>query len=554
MDADLFLQQFGHLTQGEGGIKKLRDVILQLAVRGKLVEQNSADEPAEVLLKRVKPISSRTRTELKMPNVKDLEKPFLLPRGWSWTLFGQIFDFQGGGQPPKTKFIYEPKTDYIRLIQIRDLGEKPAPVYVPASSISKTCKEGDILVGRYGASVGKVFWGISGAYNVALCKMIFDEKSLYNRFIFTFLNSDLFQKPIKSYSRSAQDGFNKGDVFPILVPLPPLAEQKRIVAKVDELMALCDKLEAEQKAQRTLKTQAVQSTLHHLTSAESPASFGTSLNILERTFGNWFDDLATVKHLRATILQLAVQGKLVPQNPTDEPASELLKRIETEKKRLVKEGKIKRPPTVAPIDDKDSPLILPAGWSWARMGEVYDVRDGTHDSPKYQTEGYPLVTSKDFVNGRISFDKCKLISKEDHEKIAQRSKVDNGDILFSMIGGNIGNMVLVDTDREFSIKNVALFKYYSLDFSMPDFLRIVLKNLSENVQHQAIGGAQPFVSLGFLRGAQIGLPPLAEQKRIVAKVDELMTLCDQLEAHITQTQTLNTHLMDSLIHRMTAAA
>lgn len=551
MDADLFLQQFGHLAQGEGGIKKLRDVILQLAVQGRLVKQNASEESAESLLKHMNIQKSKKASENPVP--------FAIPASWRWVKLNEIAALQIGKTPSRKETAYwsESKYPWVSIADLKHLSTITSTKEGITELAAQDCFNSRIspkgtLVMSFKLTIGKTsFLGMDAYHNEAIIS-IFPKIDDLKIFMFWALSGlDLTTEQSNAIKGNT---LNREKLENLDFPLPPLAEQKRIVTKVDELMALCDKLEAEQKTQRTLKAQAVQSTLHHLTTAEIPASFGTSLNILERTFGTWFDDLATVKHLRATILQLAVQGKLVPQNPTDEPASELLKRIEAEKKRLVKEGKIKRPPTVAPIDDSDEPFILPVGWAWARMGEVYDVRDGTHDSPKYQTEGYPLVTSKDFVNGRISFDKCKLISKEDHEKISYRSKVDNGDILFSMIGGNIGNMVLVDTDREFSIKNVALFKYYSLDVSIPNFLRITLKNLSENVQHQAIGGAQPFVSLGFLRGAQIGLPPLAEQKRIVAKVDELMTLCDQIEAHITHTQTLNTHLMDSLIHRMTEAA
>jgi type I restriction enzyme S subunit len=281
--------------------------------------------------------------------------------------------------------------------------------------------------------------------------------------------------------------------------------------------------------------------------AEGPASFRQDASFALQVLPSLTTTPAQIKQLRQTILNLAVRGKLVEQDPSDEPAVELLKRIAVEKARLVKEKKIKRPPTVASIDPANSPFILPENWARVQMGEVYDVRDGTHDSPRYQAEGYPLITSKDFVDGRISFDNCKYITREDHEKISQRSKVDAGDILFSMIGGNIGNMVLVDTDQEFSIKNVALFKYFSLDLSLPNFLKVVLKNLSENVQQKAIGGAQPFVSLGFLRGALICLPPLAEQHRIVAKVDELMALCDQLEQQLSQADQQRRRLLEAVL-------
>jgi type I restriction enzyme S subunit len=346
----------------------------------------------------------------------------------------------------------------------------------------------------------------------------------------------------------AYPAINDADFSLLPFPLPPLGEQHRIVAKVDELMALCDQLEAARQQREQSRERLVAATLHRLNQpAEDPESFRQVASFALQVLPSLTTTPAQIKQLRQTILNLAVRGKLVEQDPSDEPAVELLKRIVVEKARLVKEKKIKRPPSVASIDPANSPFILPENWARVQMGEVYDVRDGTHDSPRYQAEGYPLITSKDFVDGRISFDNCKYITREDHEKISQRSKVDAGDILFSMIGGNIGNMVLVDTDQEFSIKNVALFKYFSLDLSLPNFLKVVLKNLSENVQQKAIGGAQPFVSLGFLRGALICLPPLAEQHRIVAKVDELMALCDQLEQRLSQADQQRRRLLEAVL-------
>ena len=236
-----------------------------------------------------------------------------------------------------------------------------------------------------------------------------------------------------------------------------------------------------------------------------------------------------ITDLRTSILQYAVQGKLVEQNPQDEPASELLKRIKAEKEQLIKEGKIKKEKTLPPITQDEIPYDLPQGWQWVRMQEVYDVRDGTHDSPKNVTIGIPLITSKDFKNGKINFDNAKLISADDHKKIEQRSHVDDGDILYSMIGGNIGNMVIVKKERDFSIKNVALFKYYDKKLSEPYFLKLLLEAITFDFKNKAFGGAQQFVSLNFIRNYLIPLPPLAEQKRIVAKVEELLNLVNKLE-------------------------
>lgn len=262
-------------------------------------------------------------------------------------------------------------------------------------------------------------------------------------------------------------------------------------------------------------------------------------------------NLVGIQKLRELILEMAVRGLLVPQDPNDEPASVLLEKIAAEKAQLIKEGKIKKTKALPEIAEDEKPFDLPSGWEWIRLNDAYDVRDGTHDSPKAQQSGYPLVTSKNLSSGKLDLTDIKYISEQDHLKIQDRSKVDLGDILFAMIG-SIGNPVIVDIPDEFSIKNVALFKYYRADLASPKYLKNFLEHASVEMKENAAGGVQSFVSLSFLRTFVIALPPLEEQKRIVVKVDELMALCDQLENetlnHIDTHQTLVSTLLGNLVN------
>jgi type I restriction enzyme S subunit len=159
----------------------------------------------------------------------------------------------------------------------------------------------------------------------------------------------------------------------------------------------------------------------------------------------------------------------------------------------------------------------------------------------------PRPVEPNFVNGKIDFSTTRQVSAKDHFKIVKRSKVDKLDILFSMIGGNIGNQVIVEDECEFSIKNVALFKYYSKELTFPYFIKKYMEQLAYGLQAKAAGGAQPFVSLGFLRNLVIAVPPLAEQHRIVAKVDQLMALCDRLEGAIAAAQSKQTDLLNAVM-------
>jgi len=259
-----------------------------------------------------------------------------------------------------------------------------------------------------------------------------------------------------------------------------------------------------------------------------------------------------IKKLRELILELAVRGKLVPQDPNDEPASGLLKRIAEEKARLVAEGKIKKTKALPEVSEEEQFFELPIGWTWCRLQDAFDVRDGTHDTPKYQPSGYPLVTSKNLSTGKLDLNDVKFISEEDHLKISARSKVDRGDILFAMIG-SIGNPVVVDTDIPFSIKNVALLKRYAPGQISTDFLLLYLLVAAADMREKSAGGVQSFVSLGSIRLYPFAFPALSEQHRIVAKVDELMALCDRLEAQQADADSAHAQLVQALLDSLTQA-
>ena len=256
-----------------------------------------------------------------------------------------------------------------------------------------------------------------------------------------------------------------------------------------------------------------------------------------------------IPRLRRFILYLAVRGKLVEQDPNDESASELLTRIRKTRSLKISQRTLKRTKELSPLSGETLGLALPEGWIFSRLGTVYDVRDGTHNTPKYVDHGLPLVTSKNLSKGALSFDDAKMISEADHRHISERSKVDQDDILLAMIG-SIGNPVIVETSVEFSIKNIALFKYFDRDLSCPQYLRYFLAFTSGEMKKQASGGLQPFVSLNFLRNYIFSLPPLAEQHRIVSKVDELMALCDRLEEGRIARETTRDRLAAACLARL----
>lgn len=249
--------------------------------------------------------------------------------------------------------------------------------------------------------------------------------------------------------------------------------------------------------------------------------------------------------LREKILDLAMQGKLVEQDTGDEPASVLLEKIKAEKAELVKEGKIKKSKKLPEITDDEKPFEIPDSWEWVRLGDVLDVRDGTHDTPKYITEGVPLITSKNIRNGYLSFEDLNYISEEDSQKIDQRSKVDRGDIIFAMIG-SIGNPVIINTDIRFCIKNVALLKHFTNLIDM-NYVLQCMHILQTRFNENASGAVQKFISLRKIREQVMPYPPLAEQKRIADKVSELFKQVDIIEKNVAEYQDLEKAMRSKLL-------
>lgn len=228
----------------------LKKSLLQAAIQGKLVEQHDSDGNVDELIEAINTERERLINEkiIKKPKalnpITEEDIPFDIPDSWKWIRHNEIFQVIGGSQPPKAKFIFESTEGYIRLYQTRDYGNNPQPVYIPISDAKKVSKEGDILLARYGGSLGKVFWAEDGAYNVALAKVVPLYKSdlVSKKYIYYYYLSPIYQSFVQKMSRSAQAGFNKGDLNELLFPLPPFEEQKRIVEKLEQLLPLCDEL------------------------------------------------------------------------------------------------------------------------------------------------------------------------------------------------------------------------------------------------------------------------------------------------------------------------
>ncbi len=554
------------------GIKKLRELILELAVRGKLVPQDPNDEPASVLLERIAAEKAQLIKDKKiklpkaLPEISEDEKPFEVPKGWEWTRFIDLLDFSGGGQPPKSYFSEEKLDGYVQLIQIRDLGPNPQPVYIPQEKASKFCTSNDVMVGRYGASVGKVFWGKEGAYNVALIKIHNELGAFIPEYIFLLLKSPLGQSFFGGISRSAQDGFSKNDIAHKLIPFLCKKQQKRIVTKVDELMGLCDALEAQTENSITAHQTLVEVLLEALLKApeqtatpeQATAQFQQNWQRLSEHFDTLFTTTASIDTLKQTILQLAVMGKLVPQNPNDEPAAKLLERIAAEKAQLIKDKKIKKQKPLPEITDEEKPFELPEGWEWCRFDDA-----ALSSSAGWSPQCLPTPRNGDSWGVlKVSAVTWGVFNPEENKELPPHleprieHEVQSGDFLISR--ANTADLVakavvvpdLVPKNLMMSDKVIRFKLHESVN---GEYLNLMNNSqVSRDYYNRVAGGTSSSmknVSREQIRSLAVSFPPQDEQHRIVAKVDELMTLCEQLKARLTDAQTTKLHLTDAIVEQ-----
>ncbi|MCA9032264.1 MAG: restriction endonuclease subunit S, partial [Planctomycetaceae bacterium] len=346
----------------------------------------------------------------------------------------------------------------------------------------------------------------------------------------------------------------KGKLEALPIPLPPLAEQKRIVAKVDELMGLLDELDRQQAQREEVRQAACVSVLHHLTAPTDEDDQPTKpapWPRLQRNFNTLIQTPTDVQELRKTILQLAVTGRLVEQDESDESADDLLNKIDATKAERIASGEL---PKSAKNKNDSAPILnwdIPVGWAVTNLNRVCSlVTDGEHLTPtRVSYEAVPLVTAKNVRDGSLDMNNTDFVSEETAEKCWRRCQPQHLDILMVCVGATTGRLTVVRNPPEMVIvRSVALFRPFS-DYVDSDYLAVVLR--SPHGQKQVWGGvkqsAQPCLYISKSKGIAIPLPPLAEQGRIVSRVNELMTLCDQLEQQLTDHQTTATQLTESLI-------
>ncbi len=565
------VRQFGLLATAPGGVSRLRDLILTLAVQGKLVEQSDRDEPVAVVLRELQLAKGDAvpRRRSRATDTDDaLIAPFALPDTWEWVRLGEVTDISGGVTLGRKGAIEQPLAlPYLRVANVQRwnvLCDDLKTITVGRAELARyQLRAGDLLITE-GGDWDKVGRTAIWRDELLVClhqNHVFKARGLTPRWnpewAQLYLNSPIARAYFVSCSKQTTNlaSINMTQLKACTFPLPPVAEQARIVARVDELMRLCDALEAKGRLEAEQHARLLGTLLGTLTGSSTPEELAANWQRVADHFDLLLDRPEAVDALEQTILQLAVRGLLVPQDSSDAPASTLLDAIAEEKCKWNIERRGKREATESRTDRLIIPFPAPPGWIWVGLDQIaLQITDGTHHTPTYKTSGIAFISVKDIDGSTVSFADCKYIAEEEHRQINARCNPERGDMLLCRIG-TLGRPTLVDTDRPFSLfVSVGLLK---LPKSQPigGYLHMVLSSplLAEQYQSIKAGGSHTNkLNLGDIPRLQIPLPPLAEQARIIGRVTELLRLCADLRQRLTASQSTQSHLAEALVESAAA--
>lgn len=557
------------------GIKKLRELILELAVRGKLVPQDPNDEPASELLKRIAAEKAelvkqgKIKKQKPLPEISEDEKPFELPVGWEWCRFGSLpIMYSTGLDRGKSQQSSENMFKYFKMNNILNSGgfdlTDMTRVNATQDEVEQySLKENDFLFNTRNSKelVGKTCVFTSTGqdivlYNNNILRAVFLDGILsYQIDIWMKSSSGKAElEKIKSGTTNVW-AIYQGKLELLFCLIPPLAEQYRIVAKVDELMLLCDQLEQQSLTSLQAHSQLVETLLSTLPNSQNAEELAENWARISQHFDTLFTTEASIDALKQTILQLAVMGKLVPQDPTDEPASELLKRIEQEKAQLVKEGKIKKQKPLPLVCEEDNPFELPIGWSAVRLNQVAFLTGG------FAYKSTSFINEKSFQvlrMGNIRPDELRLnenpvfipqvIAEQtsDYELLA-------GDIVLTMTGTKgkrdyLYSLIIPDNLSGKLYLNQRICKVRVFVTNVK-YVNLVLKSneILNHIYVKSTGTAnQANIGMGDIAQWEIPLPPLNEQNSIVNIVEKLINICETLKSRLQSAQQTQLYLADAL--------
>jgi type I restriction enzyme, S subunit len=553
MSAEMLLKHFDRIADTPDAIPCLRKFILDLAVRGKLVEQNPEDEPASNLLKRIETEKVRLTKERRqsykpLSLITKTEEPFRCPTNWSWIRIGDCLEMINGRAFKPTEW----QEVGLPIVRIQNLNDTKAPFnfceerQVQAKHLINS---GSFLIswsGTPGTSFGAYIWERGkAALNQHIFKCFQIGNAFFDKFLKIAINGQLDEMIDKAHGGVGLQHITKGKLENLILPLPPLFEQHRIVGKVNELMALCDELESTQAKSEKRRDRLVSATLHGLNNGEIDSDAKEKLSFKEsaRFYFNHLQRLSTrpehVHQLRQTILNLAVRGKLVPQEVGDNKTTDMLELIVKEQQTAFLAGHLKKQSAFSKSETYSHPFVIPKTWQWLRVSMLitFGPQNGASPKPTTDVRAPKALTLTATTSGYL---------QSAHYKHVELTKADcenywlsPGDMLIQR--GNtreyVGMAAVFDGPPQSFVFPDLMIRIRFSDILVLRFIHMVLISppLRRYFSELATGASSsmPKISQSVLLNAPIPLPPFAEQNRIVAKVEELMALCDELEKQIT---------------------
>lgn len=535
------------------GIKKLRELILELAVRGKLVPQDPTDEPASVLLESIAAEKARLikakkiKKPIDLSEITDEEKLFELPQGWEWVRLGDLSSDIHYGYTASAKESFSG----VRLLRITDIqNDKVNWTTVPDCDIEEDripnylLENDDILIARTGGTIGKSYLveninvrSVFASYLIRVKRIDF----MFSPYIKTYLGSQLYWHQLfDNAAGTGQPNVNATALKSLFVTLPPLNEQPRIVAKVDELMALCDQLEQQTLTSIGAHATLVETLLETLINSADAAELEQNWARISEHFDTLFTTEQSIDALKQTILQLAVMGKLVRQDPTDEPASVLLEKIAAEKAQLIKDKKIKKEKPLPPISDDEKPFELPQGWEWCRIGNAAISTDyGLSEKTFKSNEGVPVLKMGDIQSGTVVLGRQEKVPSSTEGLPDLYLKSD--DLLYNRTNsaelvGKTG--IYKGKDDAFTFASYLIRIRTIKNNVFPDFINMNMcsplfrvHQINPLIKQQC---GQANVNGTFMKNMLVAIAPENEQKRIVDKNILLQNICDVLRMKIRE--------------------
>lgn len=545
MTPETFLREFGELSETRGGVRRLRQTVLNLAIRGRLTERRPSDGVASTVLADVEERRTALVAEKKASAPKPIKSngtPFQAPPGWVWAPFGEATICRDGQRVPVSRALREHRKgnyDYYGASGVIDkiddyLFDEPL-----------------LLIGEDGANLlnrsTPIAFIARGKYWVNNHAHVLDGHSEdYLRYIELFINATDLRPYVTG---TAQPKMNQAKMNSIPVAVPPLPEQKRIVAKVDQLMALCDDLEERQKKKRATSVSLNKAALNAVVAAPDKKSFKSSWKRVQDHFEVLYDLPENVGELRQTILQLAVMGKLVRQDSRDEPAEAWVARAAS---RAAGNGKTRRKKSGTGEMPKPA-LELPVGWTWATFDTLGEFGRGKskhrpRNDPKLFSRGtYPLVQTGDVARGQPVI--STFTSKYNATGLAQSRLWPKGTMCIT-IAANIADTGVLGFDACFPDSVVGFIP--DEEIGDPAYFEFFVRTVKDRLEDFAPSTAQKNINLTILEEVQIPVPPLRELRRIVAKAHQFMALCDDLEAKLKQTENDGQRLMQAVVENLVA--